>query len=173
MNSKDLLSLAFKVLGIYFLVTALSTVGFTITATISAYQDLGEMGSYGYLSMINNVGSLVLMLGIALAMISFSGPLGKRFMSKAATEKDESKVRITKEDILQIVFISLGIYLVATSIPNTISTIAVYQLEKVSDSASLATLLNIYSNLLGLLIGVFLFFGSRGLRRFTRFLKEA
>lgn len=157
MSKHDIVSLSLKTAGIYCIISAINYSGFSI---ISFYS------SDNFLMTLTSVAPMALFLLFGLYLI-FSKKLPDRFTHGISQEEKGSS--INSREIQNLAFSIIGVWLIAITIPNLISTItSMLTFQSEPDpafsskfwSSMPAHIMKIAAKL-G--IGSYLFFGSKGL----------
>lgn len=162
MKSKDLAFVALRVLAIYYLIAALYTLLTSLSAGLT-FDLSNQLDNYAttifYFSLIPS--SLYLVAAIVLWV--FSDRLSQYVSNENLNSETNSTMKI--EDIQVILFASIGLYLVFSSLPYIGGTLYKIIEMKNSDKYSLIpneTLTDTISLSLEILLGIILFFGAKG-----------
>ena len=162
MSSKDLAFVAIRVLAIYYLITAIS-VAFSAVSGVLTLVSLDESNnntnSFIYFSLI----PFVLHLGAAAVLWIFANRISSFVSLTNLTNNSKSEFKI--EEFQVVIFASIGLYLVFSSLPYIAGTL--YKYIEIKDFDKYALIpseihADTMSLSLQILLGVTLFFGARG-----------
>jgi len=161
MTKHEVAALACKILGIYFIVGALSGFGYAVTMMVEHFSGMRE-GEIGNLWLAALVGSgLMMVFGILLWF------LADRVAARMVPERGSLAVesRTTGADIQAIAFSVVGVFVLARFFPRLTQLIVNLSVLADYDRAQLdaRTKAMIGELIVQLAIGLWLLFGSRGI----------
>jgi len=164
MTKREIFVVALKLFGIYLLVRsieALRAMGYFFVATFTS----GPQGRWFFLG---DILPLLFYLGGAYCLIKWAEPIAVRLSGKE--EAPEVKAVVEKDSLQQIAFSAVGVFIIAAALPRISQTVA-----NLSVQWSELEILRIWAAIVGLAlqlgIGLFLFFGSKGLAGLLKKLK--
>ncbi len=168
MTKKEIVSLSLKLAGIYCLIMAISHLNFTIWSVVSSLR------RQGFWSMLISITPFVLLLlsitpFILLLLFGVYLIFSNKLPSKMASSiiEEEKTTSFTFQDIQVLAFSIIGVWLLATTIPNFIQAIvrmtALYSSSQQSVSGYFIS--QIVTAVLKLALGIYLFLGGKGLAK--------
>ena len=162
MNCKDLAFVAIRVLAIIYLISAIS-VAFSAVGAGITLASLDESNNHNYSFVYFSLINFGLDLGAAIVLWIFANRISD-FVS-LANRTNSSKSEFNIEEFQVVVFASIGLYLVFSSLPHIAGTL--YRYIEIKDFDKFAHIPSeIYADTtnlsLQILLGIVLFFGARG-----------
>ena len=156
MTKRDIFVVASKIFGIYLLVRSiesLRSIGYFLVATLT-------MGPQGRWFFLGDLLPLMFYIGGSFCLIKWAEPIAAVLAGKE--EAPEVKAVVGKDSLQQIAFSAVGVFIIAAALPQLTRMVATLTVQ-LSDQARLRTWVASVGIVLQLGIGIFLFFGSKGL----------
>ena len=156
MTKREIFAVASKIFGIYLLVR-----GLVFSAPYIVYLIAPQyMANVEWKWLLPGLIPFVLYIFAALFLIIWAEPIAAKLSGKE--EPSEVKAVVEKDSLQQIAFSAVGVFMVATALPRLTQMVATL-IVQVSDEARLPTWGAIVGIVLQMAIGIYLFFGSKGL----------
>lgn len=162
MNSKDLVFVALRVLAIYFLIAALSSVVSSISAGLSLNL-ADEAKSYATEFFYFSLFPFILYIVVTIILWKYAYRLSQIVVGD--TSNNNSKDTIDIKDLQIVIFASIGLYLIFSSLPYVASSLYAVFEDRSDDNKSYVstdTRMRIIGMFLEIILGIVLFFGARG-----------
>lgn len=168
MTKKEIVSLSIKLVGICCLIMAITHLSYAIHSIVSLIR---QQGFWSWLTSITSLISLLLHLipFVLLMLFGFYLIFSDKLPSKMASSmiQQEKTTSFTFQDIQVLAFSIIGVWLLASTIPNFIQAIvritALYSSSQQSVSGYFIS--QIVTAVLKLALGIYLFSGSKGLAK--------
>ena len=164
MTKREIFAVALKLFGIYLLVRSiesLRSIAYFLVATLTR----GPQGAWFFLG---DLLPLMLYIGGSFCLIKWAAPIAGKLSGKE--EAPEVKAVVEKDSLQQIAFSAVGIFIIAAALPRISQTVATFSVQW-SELERLRIWAAIVGLALQLAIGLFLFFGSKGLAGILKKLK--
>ncbi len=156
MTRRDTLSLALKVLGIYWLIYSLQGIG-PLIMNLSGVLEAGAAGAMA--------GTAAVLLVVSLILVFGSGPIARRLDPGEAGEG--SRWTADREGVREVAFCVLGLFAILKAVPSIGNWLAMRYWPASADERMFARPMGmrLVGPLLLLLLGLALFLGSRPIRK--------
>jgi len=167
MTKKEIVSLSFKLAGIYCLIMSISYLSFAFMSARSALRQ----GFWDMLTSITPFVSLLLSFTPVVLLLLFGAYLifSSKLPSKMASSmiEEEKRTSFTFQDIQVLAFSIIGVWLLSSAIPNFIQAIAQIIVMYPSSKRSVPVyfISQIVAAVLKLALGIYLFSGGKGIAK--------
>jgi len=172
MTKKEIVSLSLKLAGIYCLIMAITHLAYAIPSVVSSLRRQG-LGFWDMLISIAPFVSLLLSLTPFVLLLLFGVYLifSNKLPSKIASSmiQEEKTTSFTFQDIQVLAFSIIGVWLLASAIPNLIQPIVQIIVVHSTSQRPVSVFQNsfyisqIVTAVLKLALGIYLFSGGKGL----------
>jgi len=156
MTKREIFAVASKILGIYLLVRGLELFAMNFPFAITVLHQ----GFEGIWYLLVGLASLSLYLGGAFCLITWADSIAAGLSGKE--EDPEVKAVVEKDSLQQIAFSAVGVFIIAAALPRISQTVANLSVQW-SEIERLRIWAAIVGIVLQMAIGIYLFFGSKGL----------
>ena len=163
MTKKDILIVANRILGIYLLIRAFELFQMVGMAIATLRQLSLEEEIQGYWFLIGTLVPFLLLIVAAFCLIKWADPIATKLCYK--DKPHEIKKSIKKEEIQEVAFSAVGVFIIANALPRITQIIInfSYQGELLKRRLILSGWSSLAGLIVQLIIGFFLIFGSKGL----------
>ncbi|RKY56513.1 MAG: hypothetical protein DRP89_01215 [Candidatus Neomarinimicrobiota bacterium] len=166
MTKNDIFSLALKILGIYALIVAITTIRFSLSMILSCISS--PQYSPGLLStIIASLIPLLLLLTLSYFLIKMSEKLSELLIPNGNVER--IKTSLSTKEIYYIAFSIIGVFVIVTALPKLFQVITQFSYFKIHKGDAFSARIGqrlIESSvdvIVRFALGFYLFFGGKGL----------
>lgn len=157
MTKREIFAVASKILGIYLLVRALESTA-TIGYFIAALRKADDVSFY----LFGGVIPFLLYLAVGFCLIKWAEPIAAKLSGKE--EASVAEGALEKDALQAIAFSAVGVFIIAAALPRITQIIVNLSVQgPMRPEVVLRTWGTIVGFVLQLGIGIYLFFGSKGL----------
>jgi len=168
MTRRDILSIAVKILGIYFLVQAIRFLPFLVT--IVRELPYGQERSAFISFAVAQVGAVLVSLVVAIILLKWSDGIAARLTKHYKSEPLPSRRWLAKNELLELAFTVVGVVILANALPRIPQIIADLRYEGAFRERAYASAVAVAVRVV---LGFYLALGAKGLVGLLRKLREA